>query len=173
MKNKIKRPISVWLAQILLLISVVLLLTQPFVGAFSAYSTARYYAIPDNYAAFLVLRVLLYGFVINAPVAIVFLWAFWGASKHKRYGRWMTVILLLLVSIACAISVFVDPYSPTDYYDSTNGLLSAGVLITKIGAIMFLLFVVFRIAFAERVTAFFNETSDPLNEPPPPPSFDA
>ena len=161
METKPKRPVSVWIAQILLII---------FVLIFSASVLFALLALASSGSFnFWILPVIL----INIVIIFAFLTGFWGMAQRRPYGRWIGVgmlSLMFVMSIVGQIMQTAGPLKPYEYSNATERM--AGFMTQLVMAALFL-FLMAHLAFASKVTAFFTPPSESLESiPPPPPSFD-
>lgn len=107
---------------------------------------------------------------IYSIVALVFLAAFWGLMFRKTYGRWIAVVILILVFfVLLLIWISMAFYPPP----SMKPPLSAVVMVSFL--VLLSLLLVIRLAFGKKANVFFNEKrlQSPIQAPPPPPSFDS
>ena len=79
METKVKRPPSVWITQILLVIFALIFLL-PLILLVSGFP----------------LWLILIGLLIDLAIVALCLAAFWGLAKRQMYGRWLGVSLLVL-----------------------------------------------------------------------------
>lgn len=148
MNSKIKRPISIWITQILLIIFTLLFLFAALINSVSLFNNA-------NAFSFNIFGIVVY-FIIALSLILLFIISFWGLAKKKNYGRWLGVTSLALVWVFAIIGQLFRPKGPIEYYEYENNtqLISAymtqGVLIT-----LFLALILY-VAFSKRVTAFFQ-----------------
>ena len=161
MEIKPKRPVSVWIAQIILFIATLLMLLSTALTAFILASSRTTAALG-----------LLIPIVFTLGLAALFFFGFWGMVKRRSYGRWLGVAGLSLCLLFSVISQMFPVDGPLQRYEYKNDAERFGGLIG--GAIMFGLFLwlILHLAFSKRVTEFFSPAASPeIGEPPPPPTF--
>ena len=162
METKPKRPLSVWIAQILLIL---------FVLIFSASLVFSLLGLLSSSAG------LNFGFlfviVLNIGFVLAFLAGFWGMAQRRPYGRWIGVILLSLMFVMSILGQIAQPSGPLKPYEYDNSTQRMAGLMTQVVMSALFLFLIAHLAVAKKVTAFFSPSVEPLEtEPPPPPSFD-
>jgi hypothetical protein len=153
MNTKIKRPLSIWLTQILLMIFALLWLS------IVVLNLAR---LPSQISAGTsVLRP-----AIVLPIIICFvlvlLISFWGLMKRKLYGKRLGLISLILIwGLIVYIKLFpaTGPYE-TYEYDNAAQLAGAFLALSVIHA-MFLILIL-QLAFSKKVHQFFLRKTDDL-----------
>lgn len=164
MENKTKRPPSVWIAQTILG-SLALACMAPLLMIVADGSPSPLRNLPVS---------LPVGGAIYTAVAIVLMFAFWGLSVRRPYGRWIAVAILAIVFfILLFISISLILF---ELSEPPNELPSLIAVIELVIFTLLMLVLVLRLAFGRRVSAFFDQrpTQDTFNDPPPPPpSFDA
>ena len=143
MRDKIGRPPSVWLTQIMLglftllcFAILVLSLTTPSEGGSGVRPTVR-------------------GMSILFGVLCLLLVSLWGLAKRKAYGRWLGLLSLILewvFILHAELSREEWPQEPGHlaYVIIFHGLLHVVVLTS-----------IFGLAFAKGVKAFFREGAEP------------
>jgi hypothetical protein len=155
MENRVKRPPSVWIAQILLLIFTLILLI-PFLLILVS---------PVGGPALALLLV----FVVFLGLITLFAMAFWGMARRKMYGRWWGVVSLSLMFLLVIFGQVFQQAGPLKRYEYDNPTqLMWGTLTTVVIDGLFL-FLIIRLATAKQVTRFFSddfsihESRDPLS----------
>ncbi|MBP7377674.1 MAG: hypothetical protein KA956_14475 [Pyrinomonadaceae bacterium] len=162
METRPKRPLSVWIAQILLLIFTLVFSASIVVAVVSLFGSG---AAPN--IGFLM------AIVLNIGIVLAFLAGFWGMSQRKPYGRWIGVGMLSLMIVMSILGQIMQPDGPLKPYEYDNSMQrwSAGATQVVMG-VLFLSLIAY-LAFATRVTDFFTPPAEPVESiPPPPPSFD-
>lgn len=162
METKPKRPLSVWIAQILLLI---------FSLIFSASIVA---AVAGLFGSGTALNIgFLMAIALNIGIVLAIIAGFWGMAQRRPYGRWIGVGMLSLIFVLSIIGQIMQPEGPMKPYEYDNSIQrwSAGATQVVMG-VLFLSLIAY-LAFAPKVTNFFTPT-EPLESipPPPPPSFE-
>ncbi len=160
MAQKRKRPISVWIAQIIIGIYAAGMLLLLLWSLYAALT--RGVANAEGY--FMAL-------VMNATFVAIFGGAFIGLAKGERWGRWLGVAALSILAIGAAITQTSRRLSGAE--DDT-GLFSP-YLVFSIIVVVGITLLVYLLAAGDASEEFFNgkpvEASDPINVPPPPPTF--
>lgn len=160
MENKPRRPISVWIAQILLaifilifLLPLVLVLLAPVgIGSISIIGMA--------------FMMLLYLGVTALLIA-----SFWGMARRRPYGRWLGLAVLSLMFVFSIFGQIIRPPGPMPYAEYENSTQATAGTVTQIVMIGLFLFLLLHLAFAKSVTAFFSSGTDaqlPDTSQPPP-----
>jgi hypothetical protein len=162
METKHKRPVSVWIAQIILFVCGLLSLLSLSVTVLWLFGNR-------GGAGFLI---FLFPMVFSLALAALYLGGFYGMATRRAWGRWTGIAALSLVVIGSLYSQVYRVTGPMQYYEYKNGAERFGGFIG--GAIVFGLFLwlVLHLAFSKRVTEFFSPFASPeIEEPPPPPTF--
>ena len=162
MTQKPKRPPSVWISQIILVIYMLIFLgalAMTLLGAASINTAA-------GGAVIILIALLVFGFFIATLAA-----AFWGLMKRRSWGRWLTVGILSLFVLISVVQTFSNV--------ATGGGSSAYRSGQLLGAMIFIVpfaYLVFRLATGDAAYDFFNPPEEEPEEswqPPPPPTFSA
>lgn len=148
MNNKAKRPISIWITQILLIIFILLFLFASLINLVSLFNNAN--AVSSN-----IFGVIVY-LLITISLILLFLISFWGLAKRKIYGRWLGVTSLALVGIFVIIGQLFRPKGPIEYYEYENNTQLISAYITQGVMLTLFLTLILYVAFSKRVTAFFQ-----------------
>lgn len=143
MENKIKRPPSVWITQILLLIFALIFLLPLVLLVFGG-----------------PLLVILIGLVIDLGIVALCLVAFWGLVKRRIYGRWLSVVLLSLFLLVQTLGQIFRPSGPLRYYEYTNSVQATTAVVLQILFMMLFFFLIYRLAFGSAANAFFAKPAD-------------
>ena len=142
--EKKKRPPAVWITQILVLLFGIWF-SYSFVGVAGAtLDSTEANVRRAMWALFLVLLVSILGAT------------FWGLTKRTRWGKWLGVLILLLVWSLVVYVQLYPPSGPIKPYEYTNETQVSG---GKIGNVLinFLIgLLVFRLAFSKKVNRFFQ-----------------
>ncbi|MEJ7846937.1 MAG: hypothetical protein WKF92_02485 [Pyrinomonadaceae bacterium] len=162
-----KRPISVWIAQIF-----ILLVSIPItIGVVLSIIGDAVFLANSGLTLFSVVISFL---LLIAKVAFisVFLFAFWGLAKRRNYGRWLAVSAILFVISLSVLGQLMPVSGPIDRYEYENMAQVIGAVIG--GFIIYGSFglLIYRLAFGRNVKEFFGKVpSADSAEPPPPPVF--
>jgi len=161
MTTKPKRPTSVWISQVLVLLFGLLIIA---VTLSLTVTVARSSVVIP--IAFLILG-------LYALVGVLFIVAFWGLTKRKKFSRWLTVVLFSLTLLLMVVGQVVRPEGPMEYAEYANDTQRISGTITQIVIGGLFLFLIFRLGFGKPASNFFNppEELDEIAAPPPPPTF--
>jgi hypothetical protein len=162
MNQKLKRPASVWLTQVLLMIFALVFIFSLLLNLALVLKRVEEVSVLS----------LLLLCVVNLGLVVLFLTSFWGLTRRKIYGRWLGVASLALIWSLMLLGQALRPSGPVPYYEYSNTTQVVGGVIAAIAIYGLFLFLIFRLAFAKSVTEFFLPPSEAtLNVPPGPPSF--
>jgi hypothetical protein len=163
MENKIKRPVSVWVAQILLGLFALLFLS----GVAMLLVVGIQSEIP--LVILLVMAAMELFFVALCVAAI------WAMAKRRPFGRWLGVAILSLMFILVTLSQLRQASGPFERYEYSNSTQMMSGVLAQIFLTSLILLLALWVAFSKKVSAFFSQANDDFlpNAPPPPPSFDA
>ncbi len=161
MGNKIRRPLSVWIAQILLA------LLASFLLVMSLLPFAYLFASPS-----LDIRVP----ILMIVLLIIFLSviAFWGMAQRSPYGRWLGVgILSVTLIFAVRELIFVIHVVQINEFSPGWSDIPFTFFIPGVMAVL-LLSLVANLILSKKVASFFAQiVEEPVMNSPLPPSFDA
>ena len=146
MEIKIKRPISIWLTQILLMIFALVWL------GIIVLNLATLPLMIEQGGSILRFAVV---FSIIFCFVLLLLISFWGLVKRRMYGKRLGLISLILIwSLMIYIKLFppTGPYKMYEY-DNATQLVGAFFALLLIHALFFALIV--RLAFSKKVHQFF------------------
>lgn len=87
MNESVYRPPSVWITQILLLVSLITWAIALLISIFRCVSTAQLFSC--------ISRVTIYEFLNGFLMIVATGLAIWGLQKRQRYGKWLAVSLLI------------------------------------------------------------------------------
>lgn len=151
MENRIRRPASVWIAQILLIIFSLLFLLPLIMLLFVSAG------IPSIIG-------LAIAAMINLGIVSLFLTAFVGMARRRQYGRWLGVGVLSLMLFFSILAQFVRPSGPLQYYEYENATEAAAGFMTQVLMCGLFLWLILALAFGKRATSFFTgkDTEGPL-----------
>lgn len=149
MAEKVSRPPSVWITQILLELLGrfwgLMFLAQVFMTITRSGSAAE----------------LVFGFfaaLVVATFSLVFLAGFGGLVRRRVYGRWIGVIGVALVTIVSLLGSVFRPGDPSQYYEYTNSSQIFGAVVAQLTLTGLLLFLAYRLACGNRANSFFRGT---------------
>lgn len=146
-----KRPPAVWLTQTLLLIFALLWLGVLLLNLVM---------LPG--------RVGRGGSIIGAMVGVAIIFsfvlllviAFWGLAKRKMFGRWLGLILLILLWVLFAITQYFPPAGPWKRYEFDNTAQLVGATIFQACVHGLFLVLILRLGFARNMAEFFRKDVD-------------
>ncbi len=145
MENRIRRPASVWIAQVFMIIGALLLLLP----------LAMFLFLPGGIGITNII-----GFVIIALIylglASLFLLAFWGMARRRGWGRWLGVGMLSLLVLVSILGQIVRPSGPVEYWEYDNARQAAAGLMAQLFILGLFLWLIYSLAFGKRATAFFT-----------------
>ncbi len=161
MENKIKRPIIIWIAQVMLL----LIFLVVFINA--VFLLLVYVQVGITIGPVGVISVML-GFAMLA------LLAFWALANRKPYGRALSWAVLALAFVQTLLRILLQLLGIAEFSGFQRGPeVTANFVLFGIWHLM-LLFLLIWLPSSRQVTVFFSPTSESISpEPPPPPSFDS
>jgi len=157
METRIKRPTSVWVAQIVIFVFA-LVFSAPIVVALGALFGPNRQAGP----MFSIVLVL----IANVIFLALFIAAFWGMATRKPFGRWLGVGMLGLTFLLSIAGQVFRPEGPLEYaaYENETQRMS-GILAQVLMSALFML-LLYYLAFGKKVAAFFGSV-EATSTPPP------
>jgi len=145
MITKPKRPPAVWLTQILLALSALLIFVVVLLNL--AHRLRSEEPFPVAGVIFLCLVVTFIG--------VFLLTTFWGLAKRNGYGRWLGVVFLLVFWGLVLMGQLFSPSGPYPYYEYKNNAELVGGVIAAVCTNGLLLLLILRLAFSKKVKDFF------------------
>ena len=160
-----RRPISIWIAQIL-----ILLLGIPITLVVIAVSLREWSWILSNDMRLRTLAVGLVATILRFGVIALFAFAFIGLVRRKRYGRWLTVAGVSLMFLFSVIGLIFRPNGPFKYEEYENSAQLMGGIFATLIIYGLLGLLICHLVASDSVSDFFAppETSA---EPPSPLTF--
>ncbi|HKX30697.1 MAG TPA: hypothetical protein VJ302_23610 [Blastocatellia bacterium] len=170
MKNRVKRPPSVWITLILILLCML-----PFLKGLVSSVLRCLIGGPEGcVTGIMILRwILVLGVTITLP-----LFAIWGLYQGKRYGQWLGIALLIVVTavmIANPTSKMAYSYIlsagkvrqalPPEYYNFSNDAQRLSGAITTVSMQAGLIILILRLAFAKAARRYFQGEGPAASEP--------
>jgi hypothetical protein len=153
MKNKVKRPPTVWLTQFLLTLLGLLWL-------FVILSGIPH--IPRRLEEGTSVIRLFSGYAVLSAIVILLAFAFWGLAKRKMYGRWLGLVCLILLWIIATYTQIRPPQGPIPLYQFNSPAEKVGGVIGQVLIQIVFLVLVVRLGTAKWVREFF-QSDRPLN----------
>jgi len=136
--NKLKRPPSVWIAQILLSVLALVFLLVPLLLVVAN--------VPESFVLIYIFVLLVF---VAVPIASVV-----GMAKRKDWGRWLAVVFLTFFVVSMYLISWLSS-APVSYEGWAQYAARRAAFLITIGLLLIL---VLRLAFAERVSQFFSKT---------------
>lgn len=167
MKKLTRRPISIWIAQILLLLagipfSIVLFFSLIGDAAFLAANQLTFFSVVGTFV-FLIVKI---------AFVLLFFFAFWGLAKRKNYGRWLAVVAILMIVALSVLGKIIGTSGPIETYEYTNNAQQIGGIIGAVTIYGLFGLLLYKLALGANVKEFFQPAvSIEIAEPPPPPHF--
>jgi hypothetical protein len=154
LKPKLKRPVTVWLAQGLLLVFLLVWLVSLIINLVG---------LARNGSNASVLR-LLVGMLFIAGYGLMLLIAFLGLVKRRMYGKWLGVVSLSFIWLVVVYIQIRPPRGPYERFEYNNSAEVAGAVITGVVISSLFLIVILRLAFAKKVDRFFRDDESIVQE---------
>jgi hypothetical protein len=154
--TKPKRPVTVWLAQGLLLFFLLVWLVS---------LVLNLVGVARNGSDASALRILV-GFSIITGYGLMLLIAFWGLARRKMYGKWLGVASLSFIWLLVVYIQIRPPRGPYQRYEYQNSAQVAGAVIAVLVISSLFLIVILRLAFAKNVARFFKHDETIVPEQP-------
>jgi hypothetical protein len=172
MELKIKRPISVWISQILLVASALLCLGLPFLRVRYETETLAYYGITGAVANDVLHGIFINTFIFIGPILIAIAFASWGMIKGNRMGRLITLVVFTFVSAGFVGDLaWPDGFLNLSLY--MRSLSGWGDNLIKLFLIAIYCVLIYRLAYGRPAKIYFSRhLLGKFADPPPPPSFD-
>ena len=162
-----RRPKTIWIAQILLLLAGIPL------SLIAIVATLRDVALlVSNGVPFSSVGWLIAASIFRIGVVALFAFAFWGLVKRARYGRWLSIAVFLLLLTMSILGQVYRPSGPMEYYEYENSAERMGGFFGSILIYGLFALLLYRLAFGESVSEFFKREpeDDSYDVPPPPPT---
>jgi hypothetical protein len=156
MNTKPKRPVTVWLAQGLLLIFLLVWLISLILDLVG---------LAKNGSDASVLRLVL-GVLIIAGYGLMLVIAFWGLAKRRMYGKWLSVASLSFIWLLVLYIQIRPPQARYQRFEYENSAEVVGAVITAMVISSVFLIVILRLAFAKNVDRFFRHDESIVQEQP-------
>jgi hypothetical protein len=149
MEKGVRRPVSVWIAQILLVILAVV-----YLYTFAKLIIALWILGADLINSYWVVV------TINAVIILLVLVAFWGMARRRMYGRWLGVGILSSLFLFSTYAQFFRSSGPLQYDEYENATQAAAGFASDVfmgGLVLWLLLTLF---FSKKVNVFFQGSYD-------------
>jgi hypothetical protein len=142
-----KRPATVWLSQILLLIFALIWLLSLIINLLLI-AREEIEVSPVR---------LLAGVSVLGSIVLVLLVAFWGLTRRRTYGRWLAVASLSVLWILVVYAQIWPPQGPVKRFEFNSPVQAVGAVTASILISVIFLILILRLAFAKSVTRFFRQ----------------
>jgi hypothetical protein len=157
METKPKRPISVWIAQIVMILGSLLFLL-PLVFLLFLPGAAGIGSIFG----------LVFLVTIYIGISFLFGLAFWGMARRRSYGRWIAVGMLSFFVATALLGTITRPSGPLPYAEYENATQAIAGFVTQVIMFVLLIWLTVALAIGKRAAAFFSgEAVEDSNVPPP------
>ena len=143
-----KRPPTIWLTQALVIIFGLLILC-----AFLINFVVLLTHLGEEFS---IVRTLLV-YAVMLGVVLLLAITSWGLAKRKNYGRWLSVLFLLLFWGLLLLMKLRRPSGPYQYYEYDNPAQLAGAVIVQILLHGLILLLILRLSFSKSVREFFRK----------------
>lgn len=148
----IKRPPTVWIAQSLLMIFALLWFGVLLINLLMLPRTITRGGSIAGAAV---------GIAIFVSFIVLLLVAFWGLAKRKIFGRWLSVVLLIVLWGFFIIAQHFPPAGPWKRYEVDNTAQMVGAAIVQACAHALFLVLILRLSFGRKVAQFFRGEIEP------------
>ena len=170
MQDLPRRPVSIWITQILILLLGVAI---GLVAVAASFRDLRSIATGDltlSTAIWVLLSI-----IFRLAILSLFALAFWGLVQRKRYGRWLAVGVILLLVTMSIVGQITRPSGPLEYYEyrspaeQVGGIFGTMILYGLFGLLLY------HLIFSDSVNDFFDppDTETRIDAPPPPETYAA
>ena len=147
MENKLRRPASVWIAQILMIVGALFFLSPLVMLLF----------LPGGVGiGSIVGFILMIGIFLG--MVTLFLIAFWGMARRRLSGRWLGVGMLSLLVFFSIVGQIVQTSGPLGRWEYENSTQAMAGFMTQLIVLGLLVWLILALAFGKRATAFFAGT---------------
>ena len=143
-----KRPPTIWLTQALVAIFGLVILF--------AFLVNLVVLLPHLSEGFSIIPVLLACSVMLGVVLLLAI-ASWGLAKRRNYGRWLSVLWLLLFWGLLILMNLRRPSGPYQYYEYDNSAQLAGAVFAQVLLHGLILLLILRLSFSKSVKEFFRK----------------
>lgn len=158
MQSRPKRPVSVWIAQILLGLYGAIFL---FGTLFNLSEYRELYGYPQAMAIDLA--------IFNGFMAVLFLGALVSIAIRLSYGRWISIATFILSTVIVLYRFFTDPEAVVTTSPIELAVVISPLMLLFVGPMAL---VTAAFLFSARVKSFFaGVAEETFTEPPPPPTF--
>ena len=164
MSNLPRRPKTIWITQILLVLVGIPFTLMAMLGILRAFGAIIEVETSREALA------LYAGILLSIGMVFLFVFAFWGLARRKRYGRWFSVAIVVFFLGSNILGQFYRPQGPIGYYEYENANQQMGGIFATIIIVGLFGFLLYRLVFGESVSDFFSGiAADDMSDTPPPP----
>jgi hypothetical protein len=146
METKLKRPVSVWIAQIVMILCSLGFLFSLFYVFFLTSGV--------GIGSLVGLAIML---IINLGLSSLFIVACWGMARRRAYGRWLGIGLLSMIIFTQLMAQVRRPDGPIPYAEYENETQAIAGLVTQLVILGLITWLTLTLAFSKRVSAFFTD----------------
>jgi hypothetical protein len=143
-----KRPPTIWLTQALVIVFGLLILC-----AFLINFVVLLTHLGEEFS---IIRTLVV-YAVMLSVVLLLAITSWGLAKRKNYGRWLSVLFLLLFWGLLLLMKLRRPSGPYQYYEYENPAQLAGAVIVQVLLHGLILLLILRLSFSKSVREFFRK----------------
>ena len=147
MRSMMKRPLTVWLTQTLLIIFAALCLIALLLNLMM---------LPGGVGRSVSIVRAAVGASITLGFVLLLLAAFWGLAKRKMYGKWLGLASLVLLWALFAVTQYFPPAGPWKRYEYNSTAQFVGAAIFQACVHALFLVLILRLGFARKVSEFFR-----------------
>lgn len=148
MNTRIKRPPTVWLTQIFLILLALIFLLH--------FLSSLLSLLINPGEEFSISHIVI-SYLITPGMALLVLIAFYGLVKRKVYGKWLSLLLVVIAWSLVILKELLGPLGRYGYYEHLNSAELGGAIIFQVLLHVFFLTMILRLSFAKKVSAFFRK----------------
>ncbi len=151
MNTRIKRPPTVWLTQIFLILLALIFLLK-FLNSLLGLlinPPERFYMVPS-----------VIDYLITPGTVLLLLIAFYGLVKRKVYGKRLSLLLLLLIWSVVILIDLLRPIGQNKYYEHKDSVELGAEVLFHVLVHVFFLTIILRLSFAKKVSEFFRKETE-------------
>src|ERR1051326_4479988 len=148
MDEKVRRPPSVWVTQVLLVIFVLLFLSLLFDPLLFSTVPLKELVLKARFLIFVLVMFLLLAMLIAA---------FWGLARRRIYGKWFGIVSLIFIWGLIIYTQLFPPQGPYQRHEYNNAAQVVGAFLSLSLIHALFLILILRLAFSKKVNRFFQE----------------
>ena len=163
-----RRPISIWIAQI-----VILLFGLPLTLLVILVSLREWAWLISNDVPMSSFALAFGVSILRLGVVCLFAFAFVGLVRRKRYGRWLAVTVISIMILFSIIGLIFRPSGPLPYQEYENSTQRMGGMFATVTIYGLLGLLLYHLVSSDSVSDFFSppELEVQSVEPPPPSTY--